>query len=162
MRIKDIILTAVCISSFLVANGQESKKCLVLLKNDDSTVYFPLENEPKINFVETAGIYCEMIIESDNDQYFFSLPEQNKLELYEVSGVDIIDGCGNTEMNIIGKEIIIKSAIDDIQYSVVNLDGKKIIAGELPIGLSTVSLSSLQSGIYIISVGKKSLKIRIK
>ena len=164
MRIKDIILTAVCISSFLVANSQESKKCLVLLKNDASTVYLPLEDEPKITFNVGSNwrIYEHMTIESNDEQLTVWLPEQDKLEVREVSGVDVIANDGNSEMSIVGKEIIVETAIANIPYSITNINGQIIATGELPIGLSSISLSSYQSGIYIITIDKRSFKVHIK
>lgn len=164
MRIKDIILTGVCLFSFLAAAAQETQKCLVLLKNDDSTVYFPLDDEPKIKFQvgDNWRIYEQMTIESNNEQLTVWLPEQDKLEIWEVSGVDVIADDGNSEMSIVGKEIIVEAAIANVSYSIANLNGQIIAAEELPIGLSTISLSSYQSGIYIITIDKKSFKVHIK
>lgn len=164
MRIKDIILTGVCIFSFLVANSQESKKVLVLLKNDASTVYLPLEDEPKITFHvgDNWNIYEHMTIESNDEQLTVWLPEQDKLEVREVSGVNVIADDDNSEMSIVGKEIIVEAVIANIPYSIANINGQIIASGELPIGLSTISLSSYQSGIYIITIDKKSFKVHIK
>lgn len=164
MRIKDIILTGVCIFSFFVAHSQESKKCLILLKNDTSTVYLPLEDEPKITFHvgDNWNIYEYMTIESNDEQLTVWLPEQDKLEVREVSGVDVIADDDNSEMSIVGKEIIVETAISNIPYFIANINGQIIAAGELPIGLSSISLSSYQSGIYIITIDKKSFKVHIK
>ncbi len=70
MRLKDILLVGACIFSFLAANSQETKKVLVLLKNDASIVYFPLENEPKFTFHEGDNwrIFDHMTIDSANEQ----------------------------------------------------------------------------------------------
>ncbi len=164
MRMKDIILIGVCFFSFLVANSQESKKCLVLLKNDASTVYLPLESEPKITFHEGDNwrIYEQMTIESGNDQLTVWLPEQDKLEISEISGVNLISEDKGSQMNIVGKDIIVETTVSKTSYSITNLKGQVMVAGELPKGLSKISLSSYPSEIYIITIGNKSFKICIK
>ncbi len=164
MPIKDILLVGACIFSFLAANSQETKKCLVLLKNDASTVYLPLESDPKITFHEGDNwrIYENMTIDCGDDQLTVWLPEQDKLQIMEVSGVDLIADDENSEMNIIGKEIIVNTALPNTSYSIANLKGQSVAAGELTVGLSKISLSSYQSDIYIITIGNKSFKIRIK
>ncbi len=164
MRIKDIMLIGVCIFSFLVANSQETKKCLVLLKNDATTVYLPLENEPKFTFHEGDNwkIFNHMTIDSGNEQISVWLPEQDKLEILELSGVDIIADDPNSDINIVGKEIFVNTTLSKTSYSVANLKGHTMASGVLPVGLSKISLSSYPSEIYIITIGNKSFKICIK
>ena len=103
-----------------------------------------------------------MTIESNDEKLTVWLPEQDKLEVREFSGVNLIMEDGNSEISVVGKEIIVETAIANISYSIGNINGLIIAAGALPIGLSTISLSSYQPGIYIITIDKKSFKVHIK
>ncbi len=161
MPIKDILLVGACIFSFLAAISQENKKCLVLLKNDAATVYFPLENEPKITF-QAWQLYEEMTIDCGSEQLTVCLPEQDKFEIQEVSGVDLITDDENSEMSIVGKEIIVNTTLHNTSYAIANLKGQTMDSGKLPVGLSKISLSNYPYEIYIITIGNKSFKICIK
>ncbi|MDE6077556.1 MAG: T9SS type A sorting domain-containing protein [Muribaculaceae bacterium] len=164
MYLKNILLGGVCLFSSLAVVGQDVKKCLVLLKSDDTTILFPLDENPKIIINPGhRGLYDSLVFETENGQLsFFDLWELNKLEIQEYSGVDSPKTNSNPDVKIVGKELIVDTSVEDLPYSVSDMTGRVLASDNLPIGLSTISLSEYQSGIYIITVGKKSIKVRIR
>lgn len=84
MQIKKIILSVIFIFTFLPVFGQDVKKCIVLSKNDQSTVLFPLYDNPKITFSD--NFYSpEVSIESSSGSITIWSWDINKIEIREVS-----------------------------------------------------------------------------
>lgn len=164
MYLKNILLGGVCLFSCLAVVGQDVKKCLVLLKSDDTTILFPLDENPKL-IIQPGDLYFydSLIFETETGGLaVLASSELNKLEVQEYSGVDNPTINNNPDVKIVGKELIVDTSVEDLPYSICDMTGRILTSDKLSIGLSTISLLEYQSGIYIITVGKKSIKVRIR
>lgn len=101
-----------------------------------------------------------MVVESVNESISFSTSDLDKLETQVITGVDKLNG--NQEISIEKRDLIVNSSVSGIRYSIADPNGQVIVVGDLPEGLSRISLSDCQPGVYIITVGIKSIKAYIK
>lgn len=148
----------------------ELVKCIVLISDVESPVYFPLTDEPTILFKadkeNPSTIDPRYVMEITTEENSISVYtfNQNKLEIQDVDlSENAIDTISEEEgVKISGDSIIINVNSASAPYQIVNMNGIVFKEGTLSHGTHTLRISELGSGIYILKVNNNSIKIKAK
>lgn len=144
----------------------EMVKCLTLVENNETEIYFPLVGEPIVTFSEAPDGVLPYIMEVRTETNTITVSTLNQ-DMFKITDIDSI----LVSVESISKEpdieitedcIIIESKHDATEYSVVSINGMVFKYGFLRQGRNILNLSEFESGYYILRVNNETVKIKIK
>lgn len=144
----------------------EIVKCLTLVANDETEIYFPLIDEPIVIFSKVPDGELPYIMEVSTETNTISVSTLNQ-DMFKITDVDFtsvsVESISNEpDIEITGDCIVIDSKHNATEYSVVSVNGMVFKHGFLCQGRNILNLSEFESGYYILRVKKETVKIKIK
>jgi hypothetical protein len=153
---KKILILFIGILASMTIFAQE-KNALVVKLTDGSTNTFVLSNKPVVtmpgNNVVISGVASATYSRSEVEKFYFIYDDG--------SGIESIGKDNIAFFYEDGENVRITGLKDKTTVSVASLDGKIISTQKSDgTGIVTISLGNHPKGIYIISVGGRSIKVR--
>ena len=152
---KKIIFILACILGSTIASAQNTDALFVKLQNGHVNAFY-LAEKPVITMQGTS-----MVITGGSVNTSYERAEVEKIYFGNMVGVEDINAINQTFHYVDGENVRITGLADKTKVTVVSLDGKSISTQQSGhSGNVTISLANLPKGVYIISYGNRSVKIR--
>ena len=148
------VLVLTCLSITMMAD--EPKMYLLIWDNDNSSVAYALDDEPKITFSDT-----DLIIKTNNVEVNYPLESMNRFT-YETSKNTAIRNLQTDEVTfrIDGKSLLFPSLKANSKISLYSLNGTLVFTRIIQeMGEYSFPLSGLIPGVYLVNINGLTYKV---